>query len=354
MSETLAELVPKVQNIFEFLSVHKEMIYDRVRTTAYRNAILKVVRPGNVVLDLGTGTGLLAFLAVRAGASKVFAIEKTNIIEVAKANARKMKMDDRIEFITADSRSVDLAESVDVIVSEVIGHLIVEENMLDSIIDSRDRFLKPNGKLIPSSAEVYFVPVEAMQVYGDEIEVWSDPVEDMDLSGSRDFAASNIYMADFKEANYLAKPRRLLKLDLTSVDSIEMSLKGSYEVARNGVLHGLAGWFVAKLFDSIEISTSPTSAQTHWKQCFLPLETPVNVRKGDVVSFAFTSRTMGDDVEIEWQIRSDRSGLLRQSSINRSRTTLQNERSFSLRRLWLNSAATSTSEAVARLVSTGT
>jgi len=348
MAETLAELVPKVQNIFEFLSVHKEMIYDRVRTTAYRNAILKVVRPGDVVLDLGTGTGLLAFLAVRAGASKVFAIEKTNIIEVAKANARKMKIDDRIEFITADSRSVDLAERVDVIVSEVIGHLVVEENMLDSIIDSRDRFLKPSGKLVPSSAEVYFVPVEAKQVYCEEIEVWSDPVEDMDLSGSRDFAASNIYLADFKEANYLAEPQRLLDLDLTSVDSIEMSLKGSYEVTRNGVLHGLAGWFVAKLFDEIEISTSPSGEPTHWKQCFLPVESPVDVRRGDIVSFNFTSRTMGDDVEIEWQIKSDRLGLLRRSSTNRSRTTLQNERSFSLRSLWLNSAATRSSKALAR------
>src|SRR5437016_14582775 len=147
----LAELVPKVQNIFEFLSVHKEMIYDDVRTSAYSEAIASVVQPGDVVLDLGTGTGLLAFLAIRAGASKVFAIEKTSIIEVARANARKMGIDHKIEFISADSRVVNLSEKWDVIVSEVIGHLVVEENMLDSIIDARHRFLKPGGKLVPCS-----------------------------------------------------------------------------------------------------------------------------------------------------------------------------------------------------------
>ncbi len=338
MADALAELVPKVQNIFEFLSVHKEMLYDRVRTTAYRKAIASVVRPGQVVLDLGTGTGLLAFLAIRAGASKVFAIEKTSIIEVAKANARKMGIENKIEFIGADSRAVDLHEKVDVIVSEVIGHLVVEENMLDSIIDARDRFLKLGGQLIPASAEVYFVPVEAERLYGDEIEVWSRPVEGLDLSSSREFAANNIYLADFKQTAYLSAPRVVLDLDLAGVNSIDMSLNDSFEVTRDGVLHGLAGWFVAKLFDSIQISTSPTSKPTHWKQCFLPLSSPVAVRKGDVVSFNFTSRTIGDDVEIEWQITPVDSRSASKSTVSRSRSTLQNERSFSLRKLWLNSS----------------
>src|SRR5260221_8415885 len=119
MSETIGELVPKVQNIFEFLSVHREMIYDEVRTSAYCQAIDEAVSPGDIVLDLGTGTGLLAMMAVRAGAEKVYAIEKTSIIGVAKANAEKMGMADKIEFIMADSRSVELPQRVDVIVSEV-------------------------------------------------------------------------------------------------------------------------------------------------------------------------------------------------------------------------------------------
>ena len=350
MADTLAELVPKVQNIFEFLSVHKEMIYDRVRTSAYHQAIVEVVKSGDVVLDLGTGTGLLAFLAVRAGARKVFAVEKTSIIEVAKANARKMGIADKIEFITADSRSIDLLERVDVIVSEVIGHLVVEENMLDSIIDARDRFLKPEGKLVPCCAEVSFVPVEAPLLYQDEIGVWSRPVEGMDLSGSKEFAANNIYLADFTEFNYLCAPQVLRNLDLTMVSSIDLSLSGSFEVSRDGTLHGLAGWFVAQLFGSINISTSPTSEPTHWKQCFLPVNSPVDVRKGDLVSFTFNSKTIGDDVEIEWQIRPVSIHSSSSQSTGRSRSTLQNERSFSLRKLWLNNGTNKAADSVVRLV----
>src|SRR5712692_1292131 len=113
MNDPLGELVPKVQNIFEFLSVHREMIYDEVRTSAYGQAICEIVKRGDVVLDLGTGTGLLALLAVRAGAERVYAIEKTSIIDVAKANARNLGVDDKIDFIMADSRSVELPRQVD-------------------------------------------------------------------------------------------------------------------------------------------------------------------------------------------------------------------------------------------------
>src|SRR5690242_14709094 len=121
MTDPLGELVPKVQNIFEFLSVHREMIFDEVRTSAYARAISLAVKDGDVVVDVGTGTGLLALLAVKAGAKRVYAIEKTSIIDVARANANKLGVAGRIEFIRDDSRNARLPEKADVIVSEVIG-----------------------------------------------------------------------------------------------------------------------------------------------------------------------------------------------------------------------------------------
>src|ERR1041384_505221 len=325
MPETLAELVPRIQNIFEFLSVHKEMIYDEVRTSAYSRAIGEAVKPGDGVM----------------------AVEKTNIIEVAKANARKMGIADRIEFIMADSRVVDISEKVDVIVSEVIGHLVVEENMLDSIIDARDRFLKPGGKLIPSSASMFFVPVEARDMHDQEIGIWSNYVEGVDLSGSQEFAVNNIYLGEFTESNYLGTPTMLFHLDLRNADSTDMSLVASYDVSRDGVLHGLAGWFVAQLLGSTEISTSPVSKRTHWKQCFVPVKCPVPVKTGNCVSFKFSSRTIGDDVVIEWQVvaPSFESG---EENFGRSRSTMHNERSVSLKKLWLNNGTDSAAEFVSK------
>lgn len=345
MTDPLGELVPKVQNIFEFLSVHREMIFDEVRTSAYARAISLAVKEGDVVVDVGTGTGLLALLAVKAGAKKVYAIEKTGIIDVARANASKLGLEDRIEFIRDDSRNARLHEQADVIVSEVIGHLVVEENMLDSVLDARDRFLKPGGKLIPSTAAMYFVPVEAAEVYEDEIGVWRTMVQGVDLSGSQEFAVNNLYNAEFKEEDYLADPRPSKLMNFRTIDNVQLSFKGTYSVRRNGLLHGIAGWFVARLYSTIEISTAPTSERTHWKQCFFPAKGPFPVKAGDTVSFDFSSKTLGDDVAINWQI-AVRDVAGRDHSVGASQTTTNNERSFSLRKLWLNKATNSAADVV--------
>ncbi|HEY0427500.1 MAG TPA: 50S ribosomal protein L11 methyltransferase [Pyrinomonadaceae bacterium] len=346
MAETIGELVPKVQNIFEFLSVHREMIYDDVRTSAFSRAISEAVKPGDVVLDLGTGTGLLALMAVRAKARKVYAIEKTNIIEVAKANAKRVIGSDIIEFLMADSRSVELPERVDVIVSEVIGHLVVEENMLDSMIDARDRFLKPGGIMVPNSAEMYFVPVENKQIYEDEIGQWSKLVHEIDLSASKDFAVNNIYIGEFKEKQFLASPKVLLTVDLARTTSLDMTFKGAFEIKRKGMLHGVAGWFVASLYADVRLSTAPNSKPTHWQQCFLPIKKPIPVHPGDIVHFSFSSKSIGDDVEICWEILTPSAKRRVKQSLSRS--TLQNERTFSLKNIWLNQASNKTADAVAK------
>ncbi|MEE9414925.1 MAG: 50S ribosomal protein L11 methyltransferase, partial [Acidimicrobiales bacterium] len=73
---------------FAGLSEHEEMLSDHVRVNTYHAAIHNAVKPGDVVLDLGTGTGLLAFMAVKAGAAKVYAVEHSDFIDVAREIAQ--------------------------------------------------------------------------------------------------------------------------------------------------------------------------------------------------------------------------------------------------------------------------
>ena len=297
----LSGLMPKIDNIFEFLSVHREMIQDEVRTAAYKKAIFNTIKKGDIVLDVGTGTGLLAFFCAQAGASKVYAIEKTDIIKVARNNAKNNGFDNII-FINEDSRNVTLPEKVDVIVSEVTGHFVLEENMLDSILDAKERFLKKNGVLIPESVDLYFVPVEANGFYDEEIDYWNKKTDNIDFSASKIFATNNVYVLDILESNYLSDSQKIDTIDLYSSEKINLSIKASFKIKRSGVLHGLAGWFKATLCENVFINTSPSSSKTHWKQCLFPLENPIHVSKGDEISIKFYSKSLADDVVWTWEV----------------------------------------------------
>ena len=112
--------------MYESIFGHRRMLADRVRMTAYQKAIREIVKDGDVVADIGTGSGVLAFFAIQAGASKVFAIESNEIIEDAERLARINGLEEKVVFIHGESDQVDLPEKVDVIISEIIGEFGLE------------------------------------------------------------------------------------------------------------------------------------------------------------------------------------------------------------------------------------
>ena len=100
------------------IEVHRTMICDRVRTDAFRRAIESVVRPGDVVLDVGAGTGILSLFAAKAGAARVYAVEQTTVAVLARELATANAVGDVVQVIQGDVMDVELPEQVDVIVSD--------------------------------------------------------------------------------------------------------------------------------------------------------------------------------------------------------------------------------------------
>ncbi len=128
-------------------------LYDEVRVGHFRDAISKTVRPGDIVVDAGSGTGLLGMLAVQAGASKVFCVEiSEDYAEIIAENARRNHMENEIVVIHGDATTISLPEEVDVIVSEVISAGFFYEPQLQ-IIDNMRAHLKSGGAIIPLSME---------------------------------------------------------------------------------------------------------------------------------------------------------------------------------------------------------
>ncbi len=293
------ELLPKVHNWYEFLSVHKDMLQDEVRLDCYKRALASCVKPGDIVVDIGTGTGILAFLAVQAGAGKVYAIESANVIRLAERVAAANGMNGRIEFIQGRAQHICLPEKVDLLVSEVIGHCALDENMLDAIIDARRRFLKPGGEMIPKSVNMCFAPMEDMETY-EYMSFWKGKVAGIDFSAAWKKLTNNIYVDQYESSCFLAPPGRLVSIDLNTVAEIEIKGSIDFRCSRNGQMHGFVSWFEAELAEGVVLDTHPDNPPTHWQSAYFPIETPIVVRAGETIHFECACSSLGESTNWEW------------------------------------------------------
>ena len=142
---------------YSHFNIHEEMLKDRARTDAYKNAIEKNrhLFEGKVVLDIGTGTGILSLFAVKYGkAKKVYAVDNADIAYFAKDIVEKNGYKDKIQVIKGKIEEVkEIKEnSIDVIISEWMGYFLLYESMLDSIVTVRDKYLKKGGTIWPNRA----------------------------------------------------------------------------------------------------------------------------------------------------------------------------------------------------------
>lgn len=295
MSLDPCELFPEVPNLYEFPSVHSDMVHDEHRVNAYARAIRRAVKPGDIVADIGTGTGLLAFLCLRAGAARVHAIERSPIIDCAKELADVNGLSDRITFYAADSRDIDISDTVDVLVSELIGHIAFEEGMVETILDAKERFLKPQGTLIPQSVVLHAAPVSEHHIYDSCVDIWQ-PAYGIDYSPMRERAVKACYVTDISERDLVADHRAIFSVDFSQGKYPNIQTQAQYVARRRADITGVTLWFDAVLNGPILLSSGPW-AKTHWSQIFAPIPQPILVEKGEeiTVTFQMKLRTRTDD-----------------------------------------------------------
>ena len=258
--------------------MHRELLRDEIRTNAYRDAIRRLVTPGSVVLDLGTGSGVLAFFACEAGVRRVFAVDATHSADLASFLARQLGCSDRIEVIHEHSTKIVLPEPADVLVTETLGAFGFNEHILSSVIDARARLLRPGAAIIPQRIELSVVPVEAPEVVDRHIGFWKREQFGLDLSPLAVFASNVIYAVDVDTAAFLAPPAAVIAADLATATSADVSGHAHFTTSRAGLLCGFSGWFRATLAPGIELSNELPG--TNWNHAFLPLESPLSVEQG--------------------------------------------------------------------------
>ena len=280
------------------------MLSDEVRMRAYDQAIKQVVKPGDVVVDLGAGTGILSFLALKAGAARVYAIEKSDAIELARAVAEKNRFMERRVFLNEPSHKVSLPEKADVLVSETLGSFGIDENTLTLTIDARDRLIKPGGILLPQGIKLYLSPVEAPASFR-KVDFWT-MINGIDFSPAREIFAKKLMIESVSSKQLLAEPQCFADFDFRQEHSTTRRNTMLLPLKRPGVIHGFAGWFELSLTNNVRLNTAPGEPETHWKQAFFPIENSISVIAGDILELTMTVKPQpeqSDGTLITYQYR---------------------------------------------------
>jgi type I protein arginine methyltransferase len=302
---------------------HGRMIADRIRVGAYRRALEDVVRPGDVVVDIGSGTGVLAVLACQFGARKVYAIECDEIIELARQIAKDNGCQDRIEFIRDLSTRVELPEKANVVVADLHGALPVYCGCIEALIDARRRFLAAGGAMIPRTEHIWIAVADLPETtYAERIEVWTDRRWGVDLTAGRRFGTDWDLTVDVAQSQLVTQSACVATLNYHNLQSSSFSSQVELKPIRDGNAKGYAVWFDAELADGISFTTAPGSPRTVYSNVFLPWSHPVAIQMADRISATICLNSVKAGAIWRWDTSVEGAGVrevkaqFRQSNFN--------------------------------------
>jgi type I protein arginine methyltransferase len=304
-------LVDAQLNSFGAPAVHISMLNDRDRTETYLRGIREVVKPGDVVLDIGTGTGVLAVAAARAGAAHVYAIEAATIADAAQAIFAASEVANRLTLIRGWSTRIELPERADVLVSEIIGGDPLEERVLQTTADARRRFLKPEARFIPSKIRVFGLAVTVpdkqldqvcfsprltdkwQRWYGIDFNPLASVVEESHSPSLRARTSAAAAWPIISERLLLAE------IDLKTFQETTVTRRVNAETSIAGVMNGLL-MFLELEVGSFTITTHPqrTSPGNHWTNPVWLLREPWSMRVGDKFFVHYNYNSRGNNGEV--------------------------------------------------------
>ncbi|KAM6984679.1 histone-arginine methyltransferase CARM1 [Aplochiton taeniatus] len=281
------------------LAQQQNMLQDYLRTATHQKAVLlnEVDFRDRVVLVVGSGSGILPFFAVQAGARRVYVVAASPSAKYAQALVQSNKLSDRVVVLEGQLEEMSWPERVDVILSEPIGYMLLGERaLLENFLFAR-KWLKPNGLMFPSSSDIHLAPFTDEQLYIEHYaraSFWHQRCfYGVNLGSLHSEAVDEFYkqpIVDTFEINILmAKSVKhcLNFMEAKEEDIHRIEIPFVFDLLQSGLVHGLAFWFDTAFLgskSSVWLSTAPTEPLTHWYQVRCLLQTPLFAKLGQTLS----------------------------------------------------------------------
>lgn len=297
---------------FSNLVEQEKMLSDRPRMNFYHTLIQRHIQKGDRVLDIGTGTGVLALFAARCGADVIAIDHSEHMIEVARKIAVANNIQTSVEFLTVHSKELEIESPVDVILHEQIGDCLFDEDMLANICDARDRFLKPGGRILPNLFHLFCEPVELDSSRNVPF-VWEMDVHGLNFSCLRPSDEERLdddyYHFRSSDPNlvkrFVSKPSPVLTVDLYTAEEDNVSPQVTYSrsVLTAGVVNGLVVYFNCCVDDDLVLSSGPEQQRApHWGFRILRTST-LAVDVGDILDLELSAGHWPDLNSWRWDCR---------------------------------------------------
>lgn len=325
---------------YAYNDIHETMLKDTVRTDSYRDFIYnnKNLFAGKIVLDVGCGTGILSMFCAKAGAKCVYAVDNSNIIQKARENIFNNGFTDEIVCIRGKIEEVTLpVKFVDIIVSEWMGYCLLYEAMLESVLFARDKYLKPDGLMIPSHMNMWIAPVTDPDYIADHILFWRD-VYGFDMKAMQagiheeilildmppeticgepfPFLQLNLYTARAKDLVFTTKWKSTLSKNIDSLDGFMIWFDSFFMPSRDDIVPRLskAEDWPKNVNKGVAFTTGPNGKPSHWKQGVMLIDNikaqsgPRNAGQGITaeIVFAVPERNLrGLKISMKWSINGE-------------------------------------------------
>jgi type II protein arginine methyltransferase len=269
---------------------HFNMMNDTARNQAFAAAIARQVEPDSLVLEIGTGSGLLAMMAARAGARVVTCEANPAIAITAREIIARNGLSDRITVINKASWELavgaDLPRPADVLIAEIFSAQLLSEDVIPSLEDAKARLCAPEVAVIPAigvmrGALVHSPSLDALTRVG--------TVEGFDISAFNTYTPPLMNLdAPNYALEWLSEPLDLFSFSFQADDKWPAGSNiVDVPVTRSGLCHGVVQWLWLAVDDATTYENPPLgpagTRTPHWTPLLYTPPAPFALKKGQTV-----------------------------------------------------------------------